>query len=79
MEPISKTVESLDWMTMVLFFSMIVLALGKYLFQNKFLNFMILPFNNKYVVLYNKKGRLFNWFHILLTIFQLINLSLFLF
>ena len=79
MEPISKTVESLDWMTMVLFFSMMVLALGKYLFQNKFLNFMILPFNNKYVVLYNKKGRLLNWFHILLTIFQLINLSLFLF
>ncbi|UII81883.1 DUF4271 domain-containing protein [Flagellimonas sp. CMM7] len=58
---------------------MVVLALGKYLFQNRFLNFMILPFNNKYVVLYNKKGRLFNWFHILLTIFQLINFSLFLF
>ena len=69
----------MDWITMVLFLSMLVLALGKYLFQNKFLSFMILPFNNKYVVLYNKKGRLLNWFHILLTAFQLINLSLFLF
>ncbi|MCL6267555.1 DUF4271 domain-containing protein [Flagellimonas myxillae] len=79
MEPIYKTVESLDWMTLVLFFSLLILTLGKYLFQSRFLNFMILPFNNKYVVLYNKKGRLLNWFHILLTVFQLINLSLFLF
>ncbi|MEM9649880.1 MAG: DUF4271 domain-containing protein [Bacteroidota bacterium] len=79
MNPIYKTFESLDWMTLVLFFSLVVLALGKYLFQNRFLNFMILPFNNKYVVLYNKKGRLLNWFHILLTLFQLINLAFFLF
>ncbi len=79
MNPIDKVVVSLDWITIVLFVSMIVLALGKYLFQSKFLNFIILPFNNRYVVLYNKKGRLLNWFHILLTIFQLINFSLFLF
>ncbi|WP_298924249.1 DUF4271 domain-containing protein [uncultured Allomuricauda sp.] len=79
MNPVYKTIESLDWITIVLFFSMVVLALGKYLFRNRFLNFMILPFNNRYVVLYNKKGRLLNWFHILLTIFQLINFSLFIF
>ncbi len=79
MNPVYKAVESLDWMTLVLFFSMVVLALGKYLFQNKFLNFMILPFNNKYVMLYHKKGRLLNWFHLLLTVFQLVNLSLFIF
>lgn len=77
MEPIYKHFESLDWATSVLFFSMLLLALGKYLFQNKFLNFLILPFNNKYVVLHNKKGRLFSWFHIILTVFQLINISLF--
>ncbi len=79
MNPIDKVVVSLDWITIVLFASMVVLALGKYLFQSKFLNFIILPFNNRYVVLYNKKGRLLNWFHILLTVFQLINFSLFLF
>ncbi|TXN38076.1 DUF4271 domain-containing protein [Flagellimonas hymeniacidonis] len=79
MNPIDKVVVSLDWITIVLFASMFVLALGKYLFQSKFLNFIILPFNNRYVVLYNKKGRLLNWFHILLTVFQLINFSLFLF
>ncbi|MCL6273941.1 DUF4271 domain-containing protein [Muricauda sp. 2012CJ35-5] len=77
MEPIYKHFEYLDWATSLLFFSMLLLALGKYLFQNKFLNFLILPFNNKYVVLHNKKGRLFSWFHIILTVFQLINISLF--
>ncbi|MBS9462389.1 DUF4271 domain-containing protein [Flagellimonas sp. 389] len=79
MNPIYKTVESLDWMTIALFFSLVVLALGKYLFQNKFLSFIILPFNNRYTVVYNKKGRLLSWFQVLLTIFQLVNFSLFLF
>ncbi|MEX0312835.1 MAG: DUF4271 domain-containing protein, partial [Allomuricauda sp.] len=63
----------------VLFMSLVILAIGKYLFQNRFMNFIILPFNNKYVVFHSKKGALFNWFHILLTIFQLLNFSLFLF
>ncbi|WP_420603891.1 DUF4271 domain-containing protein [Flagellimonas sp.] len=79
MNPIYKVANAVDWITVVLFFSMVVLALGKYLFQGRFLNFLILPFNNRYVVLYNKKGQLLNWFHILLTIFQLVNLSLFIF
>nr|WP_298996892.1 DUF4271 domain-containing protein [uncultured Allomuricauda sp.] len=79
MTPIIRIIESLDWMTLVLVFSMLVMTLGKYLFQTKFLNFLILPFNNKYIMLSNKKGRLLNWFHIFMTIFQFINLSLFIF
>ena len=79
MNPIEKTVFSLDWITLVLFISMLVLALGKYLYHSKFLNFIILPFNDKYVLLHNKKGQLFNWFHVLLTVFQIINLSLFMY
>lgn len=79
MNPIHNTIDSLDWMTLILFLSMVVLTLVKYLFGNRFLSFIILPFNNKYIVLNNKKGRLLNWFHILLTIFQLINFSLFIF
>ncbi|MFT7065699.1 MAG: hypothetical protein ACJAUO_001274 [Sediminicola sp.] len=41
------------------------------------MNFIILPFNNKYVIMYNKKDRLVNWFHIFLTLFQLFNFALF--
>ena len=39
MNPIEKTVLSLDWMTIVLFVSLVVLALGKYLYHGKFLRF----------------------------------------
>jgi len=79
MNPVYKVVEPLDWITPTLFLSMVVLTLGKYLFQSRFSHFLILPFNDRYVVLYNKRGRLLNGFHILMTIFQLINFSLFVF
>ncbi len=79
MDPIEKTITSLDWMTITLFIGMVVLALGKYLYHKKFLNFIILPFNDKYILLHNKKGQFSHWFHLLLTLFQLINLSLFIF
>ncbi|WP_108422594.1 DUF4271 domain-containing protein [Flagellimonas amoyensis] len=79
MNPIEKVVPSLDWMTIVLFASLMVMALGKYMNHARFLNFIILPFNDKYVLLHNKKGPLLNWFHILLTLFQVVNLSLFVF
>ncbi len=78
MIPIEKTINSSDWMTIVLFMALFVLALGKYLYHNRFVNFIILPFNDKYVLLH-KKGHLLNWFHIWLTLFQLANLSLFVF
>lgn len=79
MNPIEKTFYSLDWMTLVLFISLLILALGKYLDYAKFLNFIILPFNDKYVLLHKKKGQLINGFHVLLTAFQTINLSFFIF
>ncbi len=79
MEVIYRSVDSLDWITLIIFSSLLLLTLSKYLFKGMFSNFIILPFNNKYVTLYNKKGKLFNWFHLLLTIFQLVNFSLFIF
>ncbi|WP_318310567.1 DUF4271 domain-containing protein [Flagellimonas crocea] len=79
MDPIEKTVVSLDWMTLTLFMGLVILGLGKYLYHKKFLNFIILPFNDKYIILHNKKGQFSHWFHLLLTLFQLINLSLFIF
>ncbi|RIV44109.1 DUF4271 domain-containing protein [Flagellimonas pelagia] len=79
MNPIEKSIVSLDWMTLVLFSSLVLLAIGKYWYSSKFLNFIILPFNDKYVLLNSKKGPLLNWFHILMSTFQLLNLSLFIF
>jgi len=79
MEPVLREIGELDWITMIIFSSVIFLVLAKSLFYGRFLNFMILPFNNKYIFLYNKKDRLMNWFHIFFTTFQLLNLSLFLY
>ncbi len=77
MNPIEKTILSLDWITLVLFGALVLLALGKYLNHSKLLNFIILPFNDKYVLFHSKKGQLFDWFQFLLTLFQILNLALF--
>jgi len=79
MEPVLREIGKVDWITLIIFSSVIFLVLAKSLFYARFLNFMILPFNNKYIFLYNKKDRLMNWFHIFFTAFQLLNLSLFLY
>jgi len=78
-EIIYRNVDSLDWITLVIFSSFFLFVLSKYLFKNMFFNFIILPFNNKYIGLYNKKGKHITWFHILITVFQLINFSLFIY
>lgn len=79
MEPILRTIESTDWITVLIFSSLLLVVLAKSTFYNRFLNFIILPFNNKYIFMYNKKEKLINWFHIFFTVFQVINFSLFLF
>jgi len=79
MEPVLREIGKVDWITLIIFSSVIFLVLAKSLFYVRFLNFMILPFNNKYIFLYNKKDRLMNWFHIFFGAFQLLNVSLFLY
>ncbi len=79
MNAILRTTETSDWITLVLFGSLLFVLAAKSLYYARFLNFIVLPFNNKYIFMYNKKERLINRFHILFTIFQVINTSLFLF
>ncbi|HMB62243.1 MAG TPA: DUF4271 domain-containing protein [Eudoraea sp.] len=79
MEPIYKNLITADWITITLFSSVLFLVVAKSLFYTRFLNFIILPFNNKYLFMYNKKDKLLNWFHIFFTVFQLLNFSLFLY
>tara|TARA_R110002049_G_scaffold28018_2_gene96323 strand:- start:33006 stop:33662 length:657 start_codon:yes stop_codon:yes gene_type:complete len=79
MEPILRAVPTADWMTMLIFGSLLFLVIAKGLFYTRFMNFIILPFNNKYIFMYNKKEKLLNWFHIFFTIFMISNFSLFVF
>ncbi|MEG3656576.1 DUF4271 domain-containing protein [Arenibacter palladensis] len=79
MEAILRNEYNLDWITIILFSSIFFMVLAKTSFYSRFLNYIILPFNNKYIFLYQKKDKLFNWFSIFFSIFQLLNFSLFLY
>ncbi|QCW98589.1 DUF4271 domain-containing protein [Aggregatimonas sangjinii] len=79
MEPLLRPSNTIDWVTILLFASLLFVVIAKSMFYSRFLNFIILPFNNKYIFMYNKKDKLGNWFHVFFTIFQLINFSLFVF
>ncbi len=77
MEPILRTADTADWITILLLSSILLPVLAKSFFYSRFSHFIILPFNNKYIFMYNKKEKLLNWFHIFFTLFQIINFSLF--
>ncbi|PHQ61980.1 MAG: DUF4271 domain-containing protein [Maribacter sp.] len=79
MEPILRTTENIDWITLIILFSLLFIVMAKTLFYNRFMSFIILPFNNRYIFIYSKKEKLLNWFSIFFGSFQLINFSLFLF
>ena len=79
MNPVFRNIPDLDWITLLLALSLVLLAVGKYLFSTSFFNFIILPFNNKYISLNKKKGKILQGFHVLMSLFQVINLTLFIF
>ena len=49
MEAVERMVLSNDWITGILLLSLLCMVFAKELFYNRFLNFIILPFNNKYI------------------------------
>ena len=69
----------MDWITILIFLSLLFVVLAKGVFYTRFLNFIILPFNNKYIFMYNKKEKLINWFNLFFGLFLIINFSLFLY
>ncbi|NNC35789.1 MAG: DUF4271 domain-containing protein [Croceitalea sp.] len=79
MNPIIRNITSLDWITITLFLTLAILAVCKYFFKTSFSSFMMLPFNKRYFGISNKRGKMFNWFHLLMTFFQVINMALFLY
>ncbi|MBO0590773.1 DUF4271 domain-containing protein [Cellulophaga sp. E16_2] len=78
-EVLLRTIENVDWITLILCCSIATMVLAKKIYYGRFANFIILPFNNKYIFLYNKKDKLSHWFTIFISIFQLLNFALFLY
>ncbi|MEA1787170.1 DUF4271 domain-containing protein [Arenibacter sp. GZD96] len=79
MEPLLRPVAHPDWITLLLVISLVFITVAKGLFYQKFMNFVILPFNNKYIFMYNKKDTLFNGFNLFMSLFQLFNFALYLY
>ncbi len=77
MEPILRNTVTTDWITFLVILSLIFMVLAKNVFYSRFLNFIILPFNNKYIFMYNKKEKIMNWFNLFWGLFLIINFSLF--
>jgi len=79
MESVLRVFENIDWIAVILGSSLLILVLCKFFFYNRFISFVSLPFNNKYIFIYGKKDILFNWFNFLWSLFMGLNLSLFIF
>lgn len=77
MEPLIRTTVATDWITILIVLSLLFLVLAKSVFYSRFLNFIILPFNNKYIFMYNKKEKVMNWFNLFWGLFLIVNFSLF--
>ncbi|WBU90344.1 DUF4271 domain-containing protein [Cellulophaga omnivescoria] len=79
MESITRVFNNVDWVTTIFVVSLFVMVLSKTFFYNKFINFVALPFNNKYIFLHSKKHILFNWFNVLWSVFLWLNAALFIY
>ena len=77
MEPLLRNTVATDWITILIILSFLFLVLAKSVFYSRFLNFIILPFNNKYIFMYNKKEKVMNWFNLFWGLFLIVNFSLF--
>ncbi|MFM9988725.1 DUF4271 domain-containing protein [Flavobacterium sp.] len=77
-ELIPRIVESKDWVTILFIVALLLLAVTKTAFENRFRDFTNLIVNDKYLKIYKDSSNLMSWFTVLLFVVQLISLSFFL-
>lgn len=79
MEAIERIVVSKDWITLVLLAILIVLALVKYRYPRKFLDFTMLFATNKYLLLRGKEPRISHPFNIWMFVVNVLSVSFLIF
>ncbi len=77
MEAVLKTTFSNDWITGIFILILVLLSVAKVTYANRFLDFIILPFNNKYLMVYNKEQTLLHPFNILMSLIQVFSIAAF--
>ena len=72
-----RIVENKDWATALFLFSLVLIALSKSLFENRFSEFIKLIVSDKYLKVYKDSGLIMSWFTIFLFIVQILSFSFF--
>ena len=72
-----RTVENKDWATLLFLFSLVLIALSKSLFENRFSEFTKLIVSDKYIKVYKDSGLMMSWFTVFLFIVQIVSFSFF--
>lgn len=72
-----RIVENKDWATALFLFSLVLIALSKSLFENRFSEFIKLIVSDKYIKVYKDSGLIMSWFTVFLFVVQIISFSFF--
>lgn len=72
-----RTSESKDWATILFMVCLLLVAITKGNFENRFSDFIKLVVNDKYLKIYKDSSNVTSWFNILLFAVQLISFSFF--
>ena len=74
-----RTIENWDWVTLLLVFIFMVLAVTRYLYPRRFMEFLYLPLSDKYFKLQGKGYEIKHPFNVLIFSVQVLSLSLFMY
>jgi len=66
-----------DWATVLFVMALVLIAVTKTVFENRFAEFVKLGISNKYIKVYRDSSQLMSWFNVLLFVINLISLSFF--
>ena len=80
MDPVlhPRIIENKDWATALFVLSLILIALIKSVFENRFNDFTKLIYSDKYIKMYRDSSHLMSGFTIALFVVQIISFSFFL-
>lgn len=79
MEFITREITNIDWITITILSSVILLSIAKTVNTTLFSDFTVLFSTNKYLVLHQKSNKLSSLFNTILILFQIISFSLFIY
>ena len=79
MQALERSINNLDWITLVLVGCLCLLALTKYAYERRFLNFTEALVNKKYMATSTRDIKFENPFNFLLLVVQLLSISMFMY